>query len=36
LDASMNDGFINSMKSFNLKLHPGAARYWKERGYKVD
>ena len=36
LDASMNDGFIKSMKSFNLKLHPGAVRYWKERGYKVD
>jgi len=36
LDASMNDGFIKSMKSFHLKMHPGAVRYWKERGYKVD
>lgn len=36
LDAAMNDGFIKNMKAFNVKLHPGAARYWKERGYKVD
>lgn len=36
LDAAMNDGFIKSMKSFNLKLHPGAERYWKERNYNVQ
>ena len=36
LDAAQNDKFIGVMKSFALKLHPGAARYWKERKYKVD
>jgi TRAP transporter TAXI family solute receptor len=36
LDTAQNDGFIKQMKTFNLKLHPGAARYWKERGYNVD
>lgn len=36
LDTAQNDGFLKRMKSFNLKVHPGAARYWKERGYKVD
>jgi len=36
LDQAENDGFLKQMKSFNLKVHPGAARYWKERGYKVD
>jgi len=36
LDTAMNDKFIKQMKAFNLKLHPGAARYWKERGYAVD
>lgn len=36
LDQAQDDGFIKQMKSFNLKLHPGAARYWKERGYSVD
>ncbi|MDH5535746.1 MAG: TAXI family TRAP transporter solute-binding subunit [Betaproteobacteria bacterium] len=36
LDTAQNDGFLKQMKSFNLKPHPGAARYWKERGYNVD
>lgn len=36
LDAAANDAFIKSMKSFGLMLHPGAARYWKERGYNVN
>ena len=36
LDQAQNDKFIGVMKSFDLKLHPGAARYWKERNYKVD
>jgi TRAP-type uncharacterized transport system substrate-binding protein len=36
LDTAQNDGFLKQMKAFNLKVHPGAARYWKERGYKVD
>ncbi|MBI4206563.1 MAG: TAXI family TRAP transporter solute-binding subunit [Betaproteobacteria bacterium] len=36
LDTAQNDGFLKQMKAFNLKVHPGAARYWKERGYNVD
>jgi TRAP transporter TAXI family solute receptor len=36
LDTAMNDKFIKQMKAFDLKLHPGAARYWKERGYAVN
>jgi len=36
LDRSQNDVFLKQMKGFNLKLHPGAARYWKERGYAVN
>ena len=32
LDASQNDGFLKQMAGFNMELHPGAARYWKERG----
>lgn len=36
LDTAMNDKFIKQMKAFNLQLHPGAARYWKERGYAVN
>lgn len=36
LDSANNDTFLKQMKSFNLKLHPGAARYWKERGYAVN
>jgi len=36
LDQAQNDKFIGVMKSFDLKLHPGAERYWKERNYKVN
>lgn len=36
LDTAQNDGFLKQMKAFNLKVHPGAARYWKERGFNVD
>ena len=36
LDAAKNDTFLKQMKSFNLKLHPGAVRYWKEHGYAVN
>ena len=36
LDASKTSEFISQMKSFALKLHPGAARYWKERKYNVN
>lgn len=32
LDAAKKKTFIEQMKSFGLKLHPGAERYWKERG----
>lgn len=32
LDASKKDAFLGQMAAFGLKLHPGAARYWKERG----
>jgi TRAP transporter TAXI family solute receptor len=32
LDASKSDGFIKQMDDFGMELHPGAARYWKERG----
>ena len=32
LDAAKKKDFIAQMKSFGLQLHPGAARYWKERG----
>ncbi len=36
LDAASTPAFIGAMKSFGLELHPGAARYWKERGYAVN
>lgn len=32
LKASAESGFLDQMSSFGLKLHPGAERYWKERG----
>jgi TRAP transporter TAXI family solute receptor len=32
LKAIENTGFLDQMKSFGMELHPGAARYWKERG----
>ena len=32
LKASESADFIDQMKGFGLELHPGAARYWKERG----
>lgn len=32
LDAAKKNVFLSQMASFGLKLHPGAARYWKERG----
>ena len=25
-------GFLKQMAGFDMELHPGAARYWKERG----
>ena len=34
--ASKSGEFIQQMKNFNMNLHPGAARYWKEKGYKVN
>jgi TRAP transporter TAXI family solute receptor len=36
LDAAKTDQFIQEMKSYDLKLHPGAARYWKERKFNVN
>lgn len=36
LDLAKTDKFIGAMKNSKMKLHPGAAKYWKERGYKVD
>lgn len=32
LDAAKKPDFLNLMKGFELEVHPGAARYWKERG----
>jgi len=32
LDAAKEVGFLDQMKAFGLEIHPGAARYWKERG----
>lgn len=32
LDAAKKPDFLGLMKGFNLEVHPGAARYWKERG----
>jgi len=32
LDATKDDGFLKQMAGFGMELHPGAARYWKERG----
>ena len=32
LNASKKSAFLEQMSAFGLKLHPGAARYWKERG----
>ena len=31
-----SDAFLGQMKSFGLKLHPGAARYWKEQNFNVN
>lgn len=32
LDSSKEAGFLDQMAAFGLEMHPGAARYWKERG----
>lgn len=32
LKSAKSSGFLDQMKSFGMELHPGAARYWKERG----
>ena len=32
LDAAKKDAFLKQMAGFGLELHPGAVRYWKERG----
>jgi TRAP transporter TAXI family solute receptor len=35
LAQAKSDKFLKLMKAGGLKIHPGAARYWKERGFKV-
>jgi TRAP-type uncharacterized transport system substrate-binding protein len=32
LEATKKDGFLKQMAALGMELHPGAARYWKERG----
>jgi uncharacterized protein len=32
LKATESSGFLDQMVAFNMQLHPGAERYWKERG----
>ena len=32
LDSYKSGAFIKQMAGFGLKMHPGAERYWKERG----
>jgi len=34
--ASKSGEFIKQMGNFNMKLHPGAARFWKSKGYDVN
>ena len=36
LKAAKSDKFIRQLKSFGIKLHPGAARFWKGRGFAVN
>jgi TRAP transporter TAXI family solute receptor len=36
LEEAKNPKFLEIMKLCGMKLHPGAARYWKEKGFKVD
>ena len=36
LEQAKRPKFLEIMKLCGLKLHPGAARYWKEKGFKVD
>jgi TRAP transporter TAXI family solute receptor len=32
LKATEDSGFLDQMNAFGMKLHPGAEKYWKERG----
>jgi TRAP-type uncharacterized transport system substrate-binding protein len=36
LELAKNPEWLERMKTAGVKLHPGAARYWKEKGFKVD
>lgn len=36
LERAKNPEFLKRMKAAGMKLHPGAARYWKEKGFNVD
>jgi TRAP-type uncharacterized transport system substrate-binding protein len=36
LDRAKNQEWLERMKAAGVKIHPGAARFWRERGLKVD
>lgn len=36
LKAAKSSKFLKQLKSFNIKVHPGAARFWKERGLALN
>ncbi|HBB15461.1 MAG: hypothetical protein A3J94_02155 [Syntrophus sp. RIFOXYC2_FULL_54_9] len=36
LARAKNPEWLGRLKAAGVKLHPGAARYWKEKGFKVD
>ncbi len=36
LAAARDPKFIRTMQLTGMKMHPGAIRYWKERGFKLD
>jgi uncharacterized protein len=36
LEQAKDPKFLEIMKLNGMKIHPGAARYWKEKGFKVD
>jgi TRAP-type uncharacterized transport system substrate-binding protein len=36
LEQAKDKEFLQIMKLTGMKIHPGAARYWKEKGFKVD
>jgi len=36
LERAKNQDWLERMKAAGVKIHPGAARFWRERGLKVD